>query len=376
VPEESLRTLRAVKVKLGGRSYEIRIGNGILDAVGETVRECCEPSRAFVVTDTNVQPLYAERLQNSLDDAGIAVHVVVIPAGEKTKSAESLGFIWDELLSNGIDRRSVVVALGGGVVGDTAGFAAATVMRGVAFVQVPTTLLAQVDSSVGGKTGIDRPQGKNLVGAFWQPSAVEIDPSVLSSLPDRELRAGLAEVVKVGIIRSAKLFDLIEKRAESVLRCDVDVLAEAVRQACKVKAKVVGRDERDTSGERAVLNFGHTIGHALEAAAGYDLLLHGEGVALGMIAAGRIALRLDLWSEEDQDRMEKLLGRLGLPCDLGGLDLADEDIVQHLISDKKAVSGKSFFVLPCGIGDATLHPEPVPLDLVREVVGTLRPAAD
>ena len=366
--------IRTVRVKLGGRSYDIRIGASLVDSVGATVAETTAPSRAFVVTDRNVRPLYAKRVIKSLDAAGVAHHTMAVPPGEKTKSATWLARVWDELLSHGCDRKSVVVAVGGGVVGDLAGFAAATVLRGIPFVQVPTTLLAQVDSSIGGKTGIDRPQGKNLAGAFWQPSAVVIDPSVLETLPDRELRAGLAEVVKAGVIRSEKLFELIESRAEAILRCDADVLGEAIEIACKVKAKVVGKDERDVSGERAVLNLGHTVGHALETAAGYGRLLHGEAVALGMVAAGRVALRLDLWSVEEQERMEKLLGRLGLPLDLGGLDFDADAVMSLMKSDKKAVGGKVYFVLPSSIGDAALHPEPVDLDLVREVVDSLRPA--
>jgi 3-dehydroquinate synthase len=364
--------LRTVRVKLGGRSYDIRIGS-VIDTVGATVAETARPSKAFVITDRNVRPLYAKRVLKSLDAAGISHHITAVSPGEKTKSAAWLARVWDDLLSHGCDRKSVVVALGGGVVGDLAGFAAATVLRGISFVQIPTTLLAQVDSSIGGKTGIDRPQGKNLAGAFWQPVAVEIDPSVLESLPDRELRAGLAEVVKAGVIRSEKLFDLIETRAEAILRCDLEVMGEAIEIACKVKAKVVGKDERDVSGERAVLNLGHTVGHALETAAGYDRLLHGEAVALGMVAAGRVALRLGLWSSEEQDRMEKLLGRLGLPLDLHGLDFDADAVMDLMKSDKKAVSGKVYFVLPERIGEASLYSEPVDLQLVREVVESLRP---
>jgi 3-dehydroquinate synthase len=364
--------VRVVRVKLAGRSYQIRIGTGLIDGVGRTVAAACAPSTAFIVTDRHVKPLYAERVARSLDAAGLRHHTITVRPGEKSKSAGALARVWDELLANGCDRKSAIVALGGGVVGDLAGLAASTVLRGVPVVQVPTTLLAQVDSSIGGKTGIDRPHGKNLVGTFWQPSAVEIDPAALSTLPDRELRAGLAEVVKAGVIRSERLFDLVERRAEPILHCDPGVLAEVIELSCKVKAKVVGSDERDTSGERAVLNFGHTVGHALEAAAGFDRLLHGEAVALGMIAAGRIALKLGLWRAEAQDRMEKLLARLGLPQDLGGLDLKDDAVIDLLKSDKKTVSGQVYFVLPESIGYAALHPKPVDLALVREVVGTLR----
>ena len=205
-----------------------------------------------------------------------------------------------------------------------------------------------------------------------QPVGVLVDPTTLKTLPERELRAGLAEVVKTGIIRSRPLFRLVESHAEALLRCDVEALGEVVERSCKVKAKVVGKDERDTSGERAVLNFGHTVGHAVEAAAGLERLLHGEAVAIGMVAAGRVALKLGLWDEESQERLEKLLARLGLPTDLGGLDLDEDAIMGHLLADKKAVAGEVFFVLPEEVGKASLHPEPVPEELVREVVRGLR----
>jgi 3-dehydroquinate synthase len=367
---------RTIHIKLGRRSYDIVIGDGLVDHVGDALEEMDvgggPPSRALIVTDSNVGPLYAPRVEKSLERAEIGSRTLVVPPGEKSKCADQVVRLWDEMLESGVDRRSVIVALGGGVVGDLAGFVAATLLRGVAFLQVPTSLLAQVDSSVGGKTGIDRPKGKNLVGAFWQPLGVLADPATLKTLPERELRAGLAEVVKTGIIRSRPLFKLVESHAEALLRCDAEALGEAVERSCQVKAKVVGKDERDTSGERAVLNFGHTVGHAVEAAAGLDRLLHGEAVAIGMVAAGRVALKLGLWDEESQGRLEKLLARLGLPTDLGGLDLDEDVVVSHLLADKKAVAGEVFFVLPEVIGKASLHGEPVPEEFVRGVVRGLR----
>jgi len=367
---------RAVEVRLGKRSYAIRIAEGLIDEVGPALREILEPTGAIVVTDSNVRALYGERVDRSLRGAGLEAATLEIPPGERSKSAMELVRLWDEMLAHGLDRRGAVVALGGGVVGDIAGFAAATVLRGVAFLQVPTTLLAQVDSSVGGKTGIDLAAGKNLAGAFWQPAGVLADPATLKTLPARELRAGLAEVVKTGVIRSRPLFDLCEKHAEAMLRCEPDVLCEAVQRSCSVKARVVGRDERDTSGERAVLNFGHTVGHAVESAAGLGTVLHGEAVAIGMVAAGRVALRLGLWDEGSQERLERLLARLGLPVGLGGLDLggadvAGDDFLRRLRSDKKSVAGDMYFVLPKKLGSAELHPRPVPEELVREVVGGL-----
>jgi 3-dehydroquinate synthase len=361
-------------VRLGKRSYEVRIAEGLVDGVGPALRELADPSGVVVVTDTNVRALYAERAQRSLARAGIEAATLEVPPGEKSKSVERLAWLWDAMLEHGLDRKGAVVALGGGVVGDLAGFAAATVLRGVAFLQVPTTLLAQVDSSVGGKTGIDLARGKNLAGAFWQPVGVLVDPATLRTLPGRELRAGLAEVVKTGVIRSKPLFDLCERRAEDMLGLDADALGEAVRRCCSVKARVVGRDERDTSGERAVLNFGHTVGHAVEAAAGLGSVLHGEAVSVGMVAAGRLSLKLGLWGEGPQARLEGLLARLGLPVGLGDLPgpgLDPDDVLRRLRADKKAVAGEVYFVLPSRLGRADLHPEPVPAGLLRDVVAGL-----
>jgi 3-dehydroquinate synthase len=359
---------RSVKVRLGGRSYVIRIAEGILDEVGPALRDAVDPTSAIVVTDTNVRALYADRVERSLASAGIASATLEIKPGEPSKCSAELVRLWDAMLARGLDRKGAVVALGGGVVGDIAGFAAATILRGVAFLQVPTTLLAQVDSSVGGKTGIDLGAGKNLAGAFWQPVGVLADPTTLRTLAPRELKCGLAEVVKTGVIRSKPLFDLCVKRAEAMLRCDPEALGEAVRRSCAVKAQVVGRDERDTSGERAVLNFGHTVGHAVESAAGLGTVLHGEAVSIGMVAAGRIAVRMGLWEEDAQEALERILARFELPVDLGGLDLDVDEVTGRLKSDKKAVGGAVYFVLPSKIGRADLHPEPVAEELVREVV--------
>ena len=325
----------------------------------------------IVVTDSNVRALYGERVQRSLARAGVEAATLEIPPGEQSRSAKELARLWDGMLAHGLDRKGAVVALGGGVVGDIAGFAAATVLRGIAFLQIPTTLLAQVDSSVGGKTAIDRPRGKNLVGAFWQPVAVEIDPATLRSLPGRELRAGMAEVVKTGVIRSRALFDLCDERADAMLERDPKPLGKAVQLACEVKARVVAADERDTSGERAVLNLGHTVGHAIEAAAG-GAILHGEAVSIGMVAAGRVALEVGTWDEESQEHLEKLLARFDLPVNLAGLDLSEEAVMRHLLADKKVVAGEVYFVLPEWIGHAALHPEPVGEKLVRGVLATLR----
>ncbi len=365
---------RTVRVDLGERGYDILIARGLVDRVGAEVARLFAPktpSVAALVTDSNVHALYATRVEESLDEAGIAHFTLTVPAGERSKSVDELVGLWDEMLARGLDREGVVIALGGGVVGDLAGFAAATLLRGIACVQVPTTLLAQVDSSVGGKTAIDRPAGKNLVGAFRQPAGVLVDPATLATLPRRELAAGMAEVVKHGVIRSPELFDLCEAEAEAMLDGAPAPLTEAVRLSCEIKSRVVGADECDTSGERAVLNFGHTVGHAVEAAAGFERLLHGEAVAIGMVAAGRVALSLGMWNEPSQARLEALLVRLELPVGLAGLDLDDEEVMRRLLSAKKTGAGRLYFVLPESIGRASLRREPVDETLVREVVAAL-----
>lgn len=341
--------MRELQVELGARRYPIRIGAGLLDG-GVDWNTLLPGRHVLIVSDRNVAPLYLARVERAL--AGKNIGTLVIPAGEQEKNLQRFGEAIDALASLGASRDATVVALGGGVVGDLAGFAAASWMRGVRFVQLPTTLLAMVDSSVGGKTAVDIPAGKNLVGAFHQPSAVIADTDTLATLPLRELRAGLAEVVKYGAIGDAAFFDWIEARAEALLARDTDAIGEAIERCCRHKAGVVARDETE-QGERALLNFGHTFGHAIEAGQGFGGLLHGEAVAVGMVLAARLSARLGRAPSQDTDRLQALLERFGLPVAIpGGLDASG--LLDRMKLDKKAVSGRLRLVLWRGLGEAEI----------------------
>ena len=339
---------RELHVELGARRYPIRIGAGLLDdhAWAGSIRG----RDVLIVTDAHVAPLYLARVEAALGEK--RVKTLTLPPGEKEKTLARFGEAIAALAELRASRDATVVALGGGVVGDLAGFAAACWMRGVAFVQLPTTLLAMVDSSVGGKTAVDLPQGKNLVGAFHQPSAVIADIATLTTLPLRELRAGLAEVVKYGAIRDAEFFAWIEQHAAALLARDAAALTEAVERSCRHKAEIVARDEHET-GERALLNFGHTFGHALETAAGYGELLHGEAVAIGMLMAARLSAALGHAPPEDAERLSRLLAHLGLPLfPRSSTDPAQ--LLELMRLDKKAVSGKLRLILWHGVGHAEI----------------------
>lgn len=337
-----------VHVQLGPRSYDIAIGAGNLRDVVTLCDTDREDAHAVIITDDNVDSLYAEPIAEALVEAGAEVDILSAEAGEQSKAPEVAAELWDQMLDHGTDRTSIVVAVGGGVVGDLAGFVAATFARGLRFVQVPTTLLAQVDSSVGGKVGINLAGGKNMVGAFWQPRGVVIDVDVLETLPVREYRAGLAEVVKYGVIQDADFFTYLEQNVQPVLAREPAVLRHIVQRCCRLKADVVEQDEREETGLRAILNYGHTFGHALEAATGYDQLLHGEGVAIGMMCAARLAQRLERVDEAFVERQSKLLGALGLPLELPDVD--HEELVELMYRDKKAERGQLRFVLPTRLG--------------------------
>ena len=340
--------MKTVHVDLDERGYDIRIGNGVTPGTSLAG----EPSRrVLVVTDSNVDPLYGDRCERTFREAGHVVTRVVVPAGEETKSLDRLGMLYDAAAEAGLDRRSVLVALGGGVVGDLAGFAAATYMRGVRFIQAPTTLLAMVDSSVGGKTGINLPQGKNLVGAFYQPIEVAVDLDTLSTLPEAEYRAGLAEVLKVGVIWDATLIDRLEADADRLLARDGAALASVVARCCEIKAEVVAMDERE-SGVRAILNFGHTLGHALETVAGYGAWLHGEAVAAGMAYAAELSVRLRGFPEAERDRLAALLERWCLPVSPAAKGAAPEwaALQRAMGMDKKSTDGQARFVLAERLG--------------------------
>jgi 3-dehydroquinate synthase len=341
--------MHTVRVDLAERSYAIRIGSGVVPGTALADGPAC---RVLVVSDTNVDALYGDGCARCLREAGHQVARAVVPPGETSKSLCALTRLYDAAAEARLDRRSVIVALGGGVVGDLAGFLAATYMRGVRYLQVPTSLLAMVDSSVGGKTGLNIAQGKNLVGAFYQPVEVAADLDTLKTLPDKEYRAGLAEMVKYGVIWDAPFFERLERDADRLLARDAGVLEDVVARCCEIKAEIVAMDERE-SGVRAVLNFGHTLGHALETASGYGIWLHGEAVAAGMVFAAMLSVRLRGFPAEDTARLELLLARWGLPVAprLGTGPVADWNALQRIMAlDKKARDGAARFVLAERLG--------------------------
>ncbi|WP_198320769.1 3-dehydroquinate synthase [Azohydromonas aeria] len=353
---------RELRIDLGERSYDIRIGCGLLDAP-ESWSGLPRAAQALIVSNTTVAPLYAQRLHTALARHHERVLQVALHDGEAHKDWATLNLIFDALLENECDRRTVLYALGGGVVGDMAGFAAACYMRGVPFVQVPTTLLAQVDSSVGGKTAINHPRGKNMIGAFYQPRRVICDLDVLDTLPQRELSAGLAEVIKYGPIADPAFLDWIEANLDALRALDKAALSHAVRRSCEIKAAVVAADERE-SDLRAILNFGHTFGHAIEAGLGYGEWLHGEAVGCGMVMASELSARLGLVPAEFPARMRRLVERAGLPVRAPALP--EEQWLALMRLDKKALSGEIRFVLIDGLGKAVQRGAPE--GLVREVI--------
>jgi 3-dehydroquinate synthase len=349
-----MSAMPTVHVNLGPRSYDIEIGSGNLTAVARFCDAEADDAHAVIITDSNVDELYVDPVSDALAEAGSEVDVLSVEPGESSKCAEVAAELWENMLDAGADRKSVVVAVGGGVVGDLAGFVAATFGRGLRFLQVPTTLLAQVDSSVGGKVGINLPGGKNMVGAFWQPRGVVIDVSVLGSLPDREYRAGLAEVVKYGVIQDAEFFAYLEKNVELINKRDAAALTYIVKRCCRLKADVVEKDEREETGLRSILNYGHTFGHAFEAATGYEQLLHGEGVAIGMMCAARLAERLGRMDATFVERQRKLLTTFGLSLDVPDVDR--DEVIELMYHDKKVEHGKLRFVLPSRMGRVELVP--------------------
>jgi 3-dehydroquinate synthase len=345
-------TVQSVRVELRERSYEIRIGTETLAEAAEFLKKCGAWRRAVVIADAAIAGTQAKKLLESLDSGGIASQVVSVPSGEKSKCVAEAERLWKKLLELDADRKTLVVALGGGVVGDLAGFVAATYARGVAFFQVPTTLLAQVDSSVGGKVGVNLPGAKNMVGAFWQPVGVLIDTETLDTLPEREYLSGLAEVVKYGVILDAEFFARLERDAVALVAKKHDVLREVIARCCRLKADIVEEDEREETGRRSVLNYGHTFAHAIEAVAGYGELLHGEAVSIGMMCAARLAEQLGRVDAALIERQARLLGALKLPVELPELD--EEALFAAMTHDKKVSEGKLRFVLPTRLGEVEL----------------------
>lgn len=356
-----------VNVDLGSRSYRIVVASGALATVGPRLRELPVGTRAALVSDATVARIHAKTVVASLESAGFAVATIEVPEGETAKTLAVAEHCWNELLAAGLDRTSTVLALGGGAVGDVAGFAAATYMRGINFVQLPTTVLAQVDASIGGKTAIDHPRGKNMIGAFHQPRLVVVDPTAARTLPEREFRSGLAEIVKHGIVLDAEYFAELERDQAPLLARELGVLERIIGGSCRLKAAVVERDEREAE-LRHVLNYGHTVGHALEAATGYDRFAHGEAVALGIVAEARLARRLGVTDDDTVARQVRLLEALGLPVRAPGIDV--EPVVAAMTHDKKAKDGRIPFVLAPRIGGFRLVYD-VPAADVRAVVASL-----
>jgi 3-dehydroquinate synthase len=359
-----------VTVGLGTRAYDIHVGGGMLARAGELLKPLTSRSVVPVVTDSHVAKLHLPALTDGLATAGIESRAIIMAPGEVSKSFAGLERLTGALLDLEIDRKGLVIALGGGVIGDLTGFAAGVLKRGVAFAQIPTTLLAQVDSSVGGKTAINAAQGKNLIGLFHQPRIVIADTALLATLPKRELLAGYAEVVKYGALGDAQFFEWLEHKAAKALAGDEKAMVKAVAHSCRMKADIVARDERET-GDRALLNLGHTFGHALEAATGFsDRLIHGEAVAIGMVLAFDLSVKLGLAPGQDAERFRRHLKAIGLPAAIGdipgGRPSAGE-LIRHMAHDKKVTDGKLTFILLRGLGQAFITRD-VPLDAVKDVL--------
>jgi 3-dehydroquinate synthase len=341
---------QTLQVALDSRTYPIHIGRSLLQR-SELILPHLKRKQVAIVTNTTVAPLYLEKLAKPLEEAGVSIVEIVLPDGEAYKNSETLNQIYDALLKSRCERSTTLIALGGGVIGDLTGYAAATYLRGVPFIQIPTTLLSQVDSSVGGKTGINHPLGKNMIGAFYQPKLVLADIDTLQTLPKRELSAGVAEVIKYGLIRDVDFFDWLETNIEKLMELEETAISDAIFRSCQNKAEVVAADEHE-AGERALLNLGHTFGHAIENAMGYGVWLHGEAVAAGTILAADLSQRMGWLSKEDYKRMHALLSAASLP--LRAPNLGVEKYLDLMQSDKKVADGKIRLVLQQGIGKAVI----------------------
>lgn len=358
--------MNRIKVALAANSYEILAGSGILARAGGWLREMGFRDKAVIITDSNVRKFYAAPLQKSLENAGFAVTVLEVPAGEAQKTLEAAGSLYDRLADAFVERSTLIVALGGGVIGDLAGFVAATYMRGVPYVQVPTSLLAMVDSSIGGKTAVDRGSLKNIIGAFYQPKMVIADIAVLKTLPPVELSNGMAEAIKMAAISNPEFFRYLEANIGQAMALDTDVLGEIVRENAVQKARVVAGDEKE-SAERIILNYGHTVGHAVEAVSDFKLK-HGQAVAIGMVAENRLAFRRGLLSDNDAVRVRKVIEQAGLPVAIPDFSVAEKERVLEVIKhDKKVLGKKVRFVLLKAIGIPVIVDDVTP-DLIREVL--------
>lgn len=364
-----MNDIQTVKVALFSseqdRSYPIYIGNALLEQV-DLLLPYLPQKRVAIVTNTTVAPLYLDQFRRALERHGICSVAIILPDGEDHKNWQTLNLIFDALLEQRCERKTTLIALGGGVIGDLTGFAAATYLRGVPFIQIPTTLLAQVDSSVGGKTGINHPLGKNLIGAFYQPRMVLTDSATLTTLPDRELRAGIAEVIKYGLIRDADFFMWLEQNIAGLITRNADILNKAICRSCEIKAEIVAADERE-SGVRALLNLGHTFGHAIENAMGYGVWLHGEAVAAGTIMAANLSKQLKFISESDFERICSIFQKVGLP--VSAPKLSPDDYLSLMKLDKKVEEGRIRFILLKRIGEAMMSHD-IPASTLRETLLT------
>ena len=354
----------AAEVETTGGNYPVWVGWGILDDIGKRTKEYLSPSCVYIITDESILE-HARKVQISMEKSGIASHVYIVPPGESSKTLETVQQIYSWLAGRKAERRHLIVAVGGGVIGDMAGFVAATYLRGMPFVQVPTTLLAMMDASIGGKVAVDLPQGKNLVGAFYQPKFVLSDVETLVSLPERELNSGWAEAIKHGLILDQDLLGIFENRVNEVRSLDRDIATEIIRKSVAIKANVVSRDERETLGIRILLNYGHTIGHAIESSTGYTKYLHGEAVSIGMMAAAKIGQFAGVLREEEVIRQENVLKAYGLPVRAQGLDA--KEIIEATTSDKKTSDGIVNWVLLKGLGNAVTNNK-IPINYVLDAV--------
>jgi 3-dehydroquinate synthase len=356
-----------VRVELGERGYDIVIQAGVIAQAGLVAREVIKGRRCLVVTDRTIGPLHGPKLASALQKAGFDGSLAELPPGEASKTLDVAKFLYERCLDAKLDRDSCLIALGGGVIGDLTGFVAATFYRGIPFIQIPTTLLAMVDASIGGKTGVDHPSAKNAVGAFHQPKAVLADPDMLKTLPDRELRAGLAEVIKYGVIDDAALFEYLEQNMDRLLAKDAAALAHVIQRSAAIKARIVSQDERESAGgPRALLNFGHTFGHALESATGYKTYLHGEAVGIGMALACELSVRQNMLTRADRDRVQALIARAGLRTRMQSGDPDTETLHTASFKDKKVAGGKLRFILAEKIGAAKTCSD-IPEDMVKSV---------
>lgn len=356
--------MECLKVDLGEYSYPIYIGFDILHKLGSYISKIVDPSKVLIISNKIIFDHYGEEIGKSLDNAGFKWSYTLIPEGEENKNIETANKLWDACFQNQLDRKSLIIALGGGIVGDISGFIAATYMRGIPFIQIPTTLLAQVDSSVGGKVAVNHPQGKNIIGAFYQPKMVFADTKVLLTLPEREIKTGLAEVIKYGVIWDREFFSWLQENQEMIFQLNKEAMGHIVKTSCIIKAKVVGEDEKE-NGLRAILNYGHTFGHAYEALTKYERYTHGEAVAIGMVSAAITANKLDMISSDAVQKIVELIKAFDLPTNYENLSV--DEIINKMYYDKKTTGGKITYIIPSSVGRVEIIKD-IPLEVIKEAL--------